>query len=101
MFCIEPLCSIIFSFNLRVHIPISINSFIRYLLITINSPAKVRLVYILLVNGSKHSLLDNIWLVDAVGIGATHRELRTPFLIIFTRSLSQSYILGVIFHISN
>jgi hypothetical protein len=31
------------------------------------------------VYGSKHSLLPRIWLVLAVGMGATSSELRTPF----------------------
>ena len=56
-----------------------------------NSPASVRRVYILLVIGSKHSLLPKICDVLAVGIGATRRELRTPYFTTCLRNLFQSY----------
>ena len=53
--------------------------------------------------GSKHSLFPKICEVEAVGIGATNKELRTPFFTTFSRKLSQSQRpeLGVTFHISN
>ena len=44
----------------------------------VNSPASTLLLYILDVNGSVLSLLPMIWAVEAVGIGAISRELRTP-----------------------
>ena len=43
-----------------------------------NSPASTLLLYMLEVNGSVLSLLPMIWAVEAVGIGAISRELRTP-----------------------
>ena len=48
------------------------------LLTMVNSPASTLLLYILDVNGSVLSLLPMIWAVEAVGIGAISRELRTP-----------------------
>jgi len=42
------------------------------------------------VYGSKHSLLPRIWAVDAVGIGASSSELRTPCSLIRARSAFQS-----------
>ena len=44
----------------------------------VNSPASTLLLYMLEVNGSVLSLLPIIWAVEAVGIGAMSRELRTP-----------------------
>ena len=70
------------------------NSFIKYLLTNMNSPASVLLVYILLVNGSKHSLFPNICDVLAVGIGATNSEFLSPYLIIlfFTILITCSFL---------
>jgi hypothetical protein len=48
------------------------------LLTMVNSPASTLLLYMLDVNGSVLSLLPMIWAVEAVGIGAISRELRTP-----------------------
>ncbi|MNL10697.1 hypothetical protein D3C87_1315040 [compost metagenome] len=55
------------------------------------------------VYGSKHSLLPKICEVDAVGIGATNKELYTPSLTTFLRNASQSQrpLSGVTFHKSN
>ena len=44
----------------------------------VNSPARTLLLYIFEVKGSVLSLLPIIWAVDAVGMGAIRRELRTP-----------------------
>lgn len=53
------------------------------------------------VYGSKHSLLPRIWLVEAVGIGATRREFLTPFLEIMSLNIGQSHRSdGVTFHMS-
>jgi hypothetical protein len=52
----------------------------------------VRLEYKLLVNGSKHSLNPNICDVDAVGIGAINKELRSPYLTIDSFNLVQLYL---------
>jgi len=41
------------------------------------------------VYGSKHSLLPKIWEVEAVGIGATNNELRTPCFTTSARKFSQ------------
>ncbi len=41
-------------------------------------PLSTRLEYKLEVYGSKHSAFPNICEVDAVGMGAINRELRTP-----------------------
>ena len=43
------------------------------------------------VYGSKHSLLPRICEVDAVGMGATSSELRTPLAAIFSRRPVQSW----------
>ena len=61
----------------------NINFIIKYLFITINSPAKVLRKYIFEVKGSIHSLFPKICDVDAVGMGATNNELRTPRIITF------------------
>ena len=44
------------------------------------------------VYGSKHSLLPRIWEVEAVGIGASSSELRTPCCAILLRRASQSHL---------
>ena len=76
----------------------------RYLLMIMNSPASVRRVYKLLVNGSKHSLYPRIWLVDAVGIGAMSSELRRPFEARVLRAaqskVPSSSVIGFTAHIS-
>src|SRR5438309_2008242 len=76
---------------------------LRRCLFTIgNSPLNTRRVYILLVYGSKHSLLPKICEVLAVGIGAMSKELRMPYFLISSRSTSHSQrLVGVTFHISN
>ena len=51
-----------------------------------NSPASTRRVYMFEVYGSKHSLLPRICDVDAVGMGATRSEFRTPLAAIFERT---------------
>jgi hypothetical protein len=43
------------------------------------------------VYGSKHSLLPRIWEVEAVGMGATRRELRTPCAAMAARRPAQSH----------
>lgn len=48
------------------------------LLTIVNSPARTLLLYMLDVNGSVLSLFPIICAVDAVGIGAISKELRTP-----------------------
>jgi hypothetical protein len=54
------------------------------------------------VYGSKHSLLPRICAVEAVGIGATSSELRTPCCAICARSPAQSWRAdGVTPHMSN
>ena len=50
----------------------------RYLFTTANSPLSTRRVYRFDVYGSKDSLLPRICAVDAVGMGASSSELRTP-----------------------
>merc|ERR1719399_2612794 len=82
-----------------VHNPRAIKSLSRYLLTTANSPARTRLVNMLLVKGSKLSLLPRIWAVDAVGIGARRSELRQPCSARSRLSWAQSHLLlGVTFH---
>src|SRR5579862_5619533 len=96
--------------------PCSTRSLSNHGLTTWNSPARTRRVYIFCslyanmvstiinkykpkelhllpteVYGSKHSLKPKICEVDAVGMGATSNELRTPCLAIFFLSLSQSH----------
>ena len=44
----------------------------------------------LLVYGSKHSLLPRIWAVDAVGMGAMSNELRMPCSLISSFKMSHS-----------
>jgi len=51
-----------------------------YKFCTWNSPDSTRRVYMLLVYGSKLSQLPRICAVDAVGIGAISKLLRTPYL---------------------
>ena len=62
----------------------------RYLFTTANSPESTRRVYRLDVYGSNDSLLPRIWAVDAVGIGATSSELRTPCSATEARNAVQS-----------
>ena len=65
-------------------------------------PASTRRVYRLDVYGSKHSLLPRIWAVDAVGIGASSSELRTPWFLMRPLSATQSHRFdGVTPHMSN
>ena len=98
----DPLFAIILFLICSFHRPSSNNSFIKYLLSITNSPASVRRLYKLLVNGSKHSLNPRICDVLAVGIGATNSELRRPWSQIDFFKAAQSYLLlGVTPHISN
>ena len=75
------------------HKPSLIRSRIKYLFATTNSPAKVRRLYKLLVNGSKHSLNPRICDVLAVGIGANNVEFLSPFCLIEVFNFTQSYLL--------
>ena len=53
------------------------------------------------VYGSKHSLLPRIWLVEAVGIGATRREFLIPTLEIVSLRAGQFHLFdGTTFHMS-
>ena len=101
--CTLPLFAIILFLICSFHNPNSISSFIKYLLTTTNSPANVRRLYKLLVNGSKHSLNPKICEVDAVGIGASKSEFRIPCSMIDCFKACQSYRPGVgsTPHISN
>ena len=88
--CTLPLWRRISSFISEDQSPLSIRSLTRCLFRTMNSPERVLLTYKLEVNASKHSLFPRIWLVEAVGIGATIRELRMPCSTICSLRLSQS-----------
>ena len=57
----------------------------------VNVPANVVREYKLDVMGSNASVFPKIWAVDAVGIGATNKELRMPCCARFLKE-SQSYI---------
>lgn len=83
--------------NCRVswfHSPSFIKSLTKYLFKHTNSPDNTRLLYRLLLNGSNDSLFPKIWLVLAVGIGATNKLFLVPY--IFTCSLNsvKSYYFG-------
>merc|ERR1719347_382353 len=78
-FCTDPLAAISLSLSNGVQTPRLMRSLSKWLLMHTNSPANVLRTYTLDVYGSKHSLLPRICDVDAVGIGATNNELRTPW----------------------
>src|SRR4051812_1437484 len=101
MFCTEPLPAMILFFRLSFHNLRLTRSFSKYLFTTTNSPERVLRVYMFEVNGSKHSLLPSICEVEAVGIGATSKELRTPYFFtsVFSSVQSQREE-GVTSHIS-
>ncbi len=100
-----PLAAISSSRIASFHRPRSSKSQIKCLLMTKNSPAITRLTYKLLVNGSNDSLLPKIYAVDAVGISAMSKELRSPLATILSLSPFQSYFpdktLAPSFHMSN
>src|SRR5688572_18131525 len=86
----EPLFCIMVCFMFVFHNPSSTKSFNKYLFTTGNSPLNTRRIYMLEVNGSKHSLLPKICAVEAVGIGAINNELRTPYFITSSLKISHS-----------
>ena len=49
-------------------------------------------MYIFEVYGSKLSLFPKICEVEAVGIGATNNEFRTPYLLIFSLKAGQFHL---------
>src|ERR1051325_6846218 len=102
IFCMDPFAAMILFFILSFHKPSATRSFNKCLFTITNSPLNTLREYILLVYGSKHSLLPRICDVEAVGMGASNSELRTPYF--FTSSFNTSHsqrLLGVTPHISN
>ena len=97
----EPLVAITLFWISVVQRSFSTNSFIKCLLIHINSPESTLLEYRLEVNASKVSLLPNIYAEDAVGIGAKRREFLMPYFYMSFLRESQSYILASTPHRSN
>lgn len=90
MFWIEPPAAMMRFFMLSSQRPKLIRSRRSQGHTTWKSPDSTRRAYSMDVYGSKHSFHPRICEVEAVGIGATRRELRTPCSLIWARRVVQS-----------